>query len=295
MSVLIDKLSAEIPNWKNVISSIEREDSSGSRSLREGEREVFLELKEFWKYNDFNPIGAKDLINELKKHEPYHAPKWDELGEFRRICVQYYTKDRDAFQAFQSELGGKSQKQEKQDWFDDMIDNLKDGDFPSDPIGSLLLPSNDHEDELVRITFDDINAICQYCESEGVDYYRNNWSDDIKWIKDNFDKLEVYLRYFRLDLYCCYRGWFVEKTGFILFTMINDPNLQLIVCLNENGKSKWEVFSPYLNLFGDSFDDPVIKKIEPWPYKFILEGDYLNKRTLKVFDKIIRYINHKVS
>jgi uncharacterized protein (TIGR02145 family) len=106
MNILIDKLNSEIPNWKNVISSIEREDSNGSRSLRDGQREVFLELKEFWKYNDFNPNRAKDLINELKKHEPYHAPKWDELGEFRRICVQYYTKDNDAYEAFQRNLGG---------------------------------------------------------------------------------------------------------------------------------------------------------------------------------------------
>lgn len=107
MSVLIEKLSSEIPNWKNIISSIDREDSGGLRSLRDGEREVFLELKEFWKYNDFNPNHAKDLINELKRHEPYHAPKWDELGEFRRICVQYYTKEKDAFEAFQRDLGGR--------------------------------------------------------------------------------------------------------------------------------------------------------------------------------------------
>ena len=104
MNILIDKLHSEIPNWKNIISSIEKEDSSGSRSLREGEREVFHELKEFWKYNDFNPNQAKDLINEIKKHEPYHAPKWDEMGEFRRICVQYYTKDQVLFTEFRNRL-----------------------------------------------------------------------------------------------------------------------------------------------------------------------------------------------
>ena len=85
MNILIDKLNSEIPNWKNVISSIEREDSSGSRSLREGEREVFLELKEFWKYNDFNPNRAKDLINELKKMNLImlrNGMNWGSLEEF---------------------------------------------------------------------------------------------------------------------------------------------------------------------------------------------------------------------
>jgi hypothetical protein len=119
MSILIDKLSTEITNWKNVILSIEREDSSDSRSLRDGEREVFLELRDFWKYNDFNPNPAKDLINELKKHEPYHAPKWDELGEFRRICVQYYTKDKEVYEAFQRNLGGRVSSQ-KPDYREDL-------------------------------------------------------------------------------------------------------------------------------------------------------------------------------
>jgi hypothetical protein len=113
-SILIDKLPAEIDKWKKIIDAIEKENSHGIHKLQEGEIELFETLKNYWKYNDFNPNDCLNLINEFKKHEPYHAPRWDELGEFRRICVMYYTKNKDAFEAFQKSLGGKEKRKPKQ-------------------------------------------------------------------------------------------------------------------------------------------------------------------------------------
>ena len=120
-NILIDQIPAEITKWKEKIYSIENEDKYGSLKLREGEKEAFQELKEFWKYNSYNPDRCISLINELKKHENYHAPKWDELVEFRRICVLYYTKGRDVFEVFQIALGGKQKDSEVENLSDEEI------------------------------------------------------------------------------------------------------------------------------------------------------------------------------
>jgi hypothetical protein len=106
-NVYIEQVSSKIKSWKEKIYSIENEEKYGSLKLRVGEKEAFQELKEFWKYNNYNPDRCISLINELKKHENYHIPKWDELVEFRRTCALYYTKERVVFEAFQNALGGK--------------------------------------------------------------------------------------------------------------------------------------------------------------------------------------------
>ena len=312
MNVLIEKLPTEIQVWKKAVDDILRADDYHKETnlkLREGEKTIFRKLINFCRFNDFNPDFAKSLTDELKNHEKYHSPKWEDLGTFRRICIQYYTKDQNAYRAFKTSLlkdedGWLSDKLELRYavgsydfYFSDEFENVKE-DYDVDDVDSWMEDdveiTNDQEDNLIRITNEDFNSIGEFCQSEGVDFYRDNWTDDMKWIKTNFDKLEIYLRLFHLDFYCCYRGWFVEKTGFIVFTAIYEPNRQLIVCINENTNSKWEVVSPYLNLFADSFEDPLMKKIDPRHYKDIQEGDYLNKRTLKIFDKIVRYINHRV-
>jgi hypothetical protein len=107
VNVLLENLPSEVVKWKNIIKAIETENLNGHKKLRVGEKEVYQELKEFWKYNNYDPDRCISLINELKKHENYHAPRWEELGEFRRICLLYYTKERDVFEAFQNALGGK--------------------------------------------------------------------------------------------------------------------------------------------------------------------------------------------
>jgi hypothetical protein len=275
---------------------------------------VFLELKEFWKYNDFNPNRAKDLINELKKHEPYHAPKWDDLGDFRRICVQYYTKEKDAFEAFQKALGGKSSKEEKKDWLDEMIDNL-----PNVPISEFEIEewandsslvswfSEDEQNNHITLTEEEFNSIGEQCRLEGVKFYQDNWTDDLKWIKENCKLLEILLTHCFLDFYCCYDGWFGSKTGFILFTTVSNPHLHMMVIINENRQFPDLLISPYKNLFSDDycnelFDaDDFIKIIQayrplsPFNCTQFQEGDRLNKRVLKIFNLIINYINNKSS
>lgn len=237
MSVLIEKLSAEIPNWKNVISSIEREDSNGSRSLRDGEREVFLELKEFWKYNDFNPNRAKDLINELKKHEPYHAPKWDELGEFRRICVQYYTKDNDAYEAFQRNLGGKVSGEQP--------------NYRKDSKNEIQLPSQINVLSLVYLT----HLLLE--RHENCDYtflqrsgYDNKFLKHEEWWKKNTEGVytSICKEHYQSDCTFMHRSWFNGMSGMMLLKSIIQPPHHLILLVHDNSDGrKYRIINPYDN------------------------------------------------
>jgi hypothetical protein len=232
MSILIDKLNSEIPNWRNVISSIEREDSSGSRSLRDGEREVFLELKEFWKYNDFNPNRAKDLINELKKHEPYHAPKWDELGEFRRICVQYYTKDNDAYEAFQRNLGGKVSG-EQPNYRKDSKNENQSSETVSFVKGVPL--------------FGILDVVMRYKDKGG--FYSYNITFGKKAIKEEkkfLSKIDDKTLFddFNMFLMVTHEGFWNIRTGFAILTSKSDLNFDWSD--NFTNQELWDSLDPYI-------------------------------------------------
>lgn len=232
MNILIDKLNSEIPNWKNVISSIEREDSSGSRSLREGEREVFLELKEFWKYNDFNPNRAKDLINELKKHEPYHAPKWDELGEFRRICVQYYTKDKEAFESFQRKLGGRVSGDQP---------NYRKNSNNEDQTSEIFPSTN-------GIPLFGILSIIMRFKNEGGFYgYNITWGNEAfkeesKFLSKIKDK-QLFENY-NMFVMVTHEGFWGVRTGFAILTSKGAINFDW----NDNftNQELWDSLDPYI-------------------------------------------------
>jgi hypothetical protein len=232
MSILIDKLSAEIPNWKNVILSIEREDSGGSRSLRDGEREVFLELKDFWKYNDFNPNPAKDLINELKKHEPYHAPKWDELGEFRRICVQYYTKDKEAYESFQTNLGGRVSSQ-KPDYRKDSKNEYQSSEtFPSEKGVSM---------------FDIVNVFKHHKNEGGFYGYNISIGDEVFQEEKKFlSKIEDKSLFDDYNMFAMvtHEGFWGFRTGFAILT--SKGNINFDWRDNLGNEELWNSLDPYI-------------------------------------------------
>jgi len=264
VNILIDKLSAEIPNWRNIISSIEREDSSGSLSLRDGEREVFLELKEFWKYNDFNPNRAKDLINELKKHEPYHAPKWDELGEFRRICVQYYTKDKDAFEAFQQQLGGKnsgdnilSNSDDDFSWFQESLSNAdfdveswnedtllfrEDEDIPKEINGQIKILSLLELTNLIL----ERHEYCDYTFFQRTGYDKKFMKHEEWWRWNTEFFYPSCLENYQLEGTFMHRSWFNGMSGMMLLKSNAQPIHHLIILVHDkNALKPCRIINPY--------------------------------------------------
>jgi hypothetical protein len=107
--------------WKEKITSIEDDVEYGVQKFRDGEKEIFIELCDYWKYNDHNPEKCKSLLTELNKHQLYHEPSWKDLKEFSVICERCYTKDEQSFKIFQDAMGGKI----IQDWADEFVDILK--------------------------------------------------------------------------------------------------------------------------------------------------------------------------
>ena len=281
MNILIDKLSAEIPNWKNVILSIEEEDSNGSRSLRDGEREVFLKLKEFWMYNDFNPNHAKDLINELKKHEPYHAPKWNELGEFRRICVQYYTKDREVYESFQKCLGGKTSfkkgvNHNVQSEWESLTQGLEDLMTP-EKLGELLTSQeadyssifesadeneySDIEPEESTKTFLSVQEIGDVIrKNSGLNvniYHGNLWELEYDWFSKFYnnkfhDLFEIQILVTKSSFWNAKSGFAIvrsknnqKNSQFLVFFDKSRTSFQSIFCLGYDDTSSWNILDGY--------------------------------------------------
>jgi hypothetical protein len=264
MNILIDKLSAEIPNWRKVISSIEREDSSGSRSLRDGEREVFNELKEFWKYNDFNPNRAKDLINELKKHEPYHAPKWDELGEFRRVCVQYYTKDKNSFDAFQQQLGGKNSRDNilsnSDDDFSWFQESLSNADFDAESWNEDTLLFREDEDipkeingqikilsllELTNLILER-HEYCDYTFFQRTGYDKKFVKHEEWWKKNTEYYYPSCLENYQLEGTFMHRSWFNGMSGMMLLKSNAQPIHHLIILVHDKSEGRnFRLINPY--------------------------------------------------
>ncbi len=312
MNILIDKLHSEIPNWKNIISSIQKEDSSGERSLREGEREVFQELKEFWKYNDFNPNHAKDLINELKKHEPYHAPKWDELGEFRRVCVQYYTKDKSAFDAFQQQLGGKNSG-------DNILSN-SDGDFCAmaglDDLDAWAADDDGVEyqkvgQKVITLSIQEILSIGNKHKNDCDMWYFNiaptRWNESHlsaipkryrNWLYENIPFLEDSLNDYTVDLVSRYQTW-LNGSSCIVLLRHSDLSHQVIFCANDNkGSRTWRILNPYdssrvtINWSLNNESVPVYTLYNEMSIKkYILEDEFIHNKLCKILITLIDSIN----
>jgi hypothetical protein len=218
---LINQLPSEVIRWKEKIVLIEKEDSIGSLSLRDGEREVFLELKEFWMYNDFNPNHAKDLINELKKHEPYHSPKWEDLGDFRRICLNYYTKDRAVFESFQRQLGGK-QNSAANNSSNNTTQKNDDEDvafFEENMSGEAYYGGNLTTEEISQVIYDNNNLNLRY-------YYGEEWQNEYEWVRKCWNEkiLDIFTFHFLVTQDSFWSG----KSGFALGYWREEPSYVLV-------------------------------------------------------------------
>jgi hypothetical protein len=107
----------KVQEFKNCIKKITEEnaskDSASYSFYDPADKDAFLFLSDFWKYNDFDASKAKELINVIKGNMKHHK-QWDDLMEFRRLCQEYYTMNEETFLAFQKAMGGRQQRQQSQ-------------------------------------------------------------------------------------------------------------------------------------------------------------------------------------
>ena len=103
---LIDMLESNIKKFKSSSEHINKK----FKDLIPEEKEAFPLLKDWWQTNDFNAQKCEELLKTLAKGSNKHPADMElleNLQEFRTICKSYYVKDKDAFEKFQKELGGK--------------------------------------------------------------------------------------------------------------------------------------------------------------------------------------------
>ena len=103
---LIDVLDSNIKKFKSSSEHINKK----FNDLIPEEKDAFHKLKEWWQTNDFNAQKCEYLLKKLalgKNKHPADMELLENLQEFRTICKSYYTKDKDVFERFQNELGGK--------------------------------------------------------------------------------------------------------------------------------------------------------------------------------------------
>ena len=108
-SPLIDMLPQNVRKWKEVTAHlVEKYDA-----LIPEEKEAFAQLDEYWKKHNFNAQKCEQLIELLakgKKKHPTDRELLESLQDYRRLCKDYYTREKEIFEAFQKAMGGKSSK-----------------------------------------------------------------------------------------------------------------------------------------------------------------------------------------
>ncbi|MDR1201868.1 MAG: hypothetical protein LBL58_09620 [Tannerellaceae bacterium] len=103
---LITMLEEKVGKFKQLIGILQ------TKQLYPEEQQAFYALKNYWKRNDFNAERCNVLLKTLADFNKKHPVAVDlelteSLQEFRRLCYEYYTKDKAVFEAFQTALGGK--------------------------------------------------------------------------------------------------------------------------------------------------------------------------------------------
>ena len=108
-NVLIDMLAINVSNFIAVTEHINRRQND----LLPAEKEAYPALRDFWRYNMYNPEECKILLEKMTKAKS-KRPASDftvVLQDFRRLCFDYYTKDKAVFEAFQKSLSKSSGQQ----------------------------------------------------------------------------------------------------------------------------------------------------------------------------------------
>ncbi len=107
----------KIQEFKDLVIKINNEHNSseaGSHKMEDEEKQAFLFLSKFYADNDFDASKSKGLIDVLKRHAKYHAGGWTDMKLFQRLCMEYYTMNKETFLAFQKAMGGRQQRQQDQ-------------------------------------------------------------------------------------------------------------------------------------------------------------------------------------
>ncbi|MDR1004076.1 MAG: hypothetical protein LBL97_03600 [Prevotellaceae bacterium] len=109
---LIDMLNQNVKNWKEITDRIYKK----YPDLIPEEQEAMNQLDAYWSKYDFDADKCLKLLDMLalgKKKHPADYELLTDLQEFRRLCRDYYTKEKQFFVAFQKAMGGKGSKKER--------------------------------------------------------------------------------------------------------------------------------------------------------------------------------------
>jgi hypothetical protein len=129
---LLEMLEQNVKSWKTTADEIFKK----YLDLIPEEKEAMVQLDEYWNKNNFNAAQCMKLVEMLGLGQKKHPGDYElltELNEFRRLCRDYYTKDKQIYLAFQKAMGGKGSKTkrilpEPEEVIDD--DELDDEDQP---------------------------------------------------------------------------------------------------------------------------------------------------------------------
>ena len=99
-------LAINTSNFIAVTENINRR----QKELLPAEKEAYPALRDFWRFNTYSPDVSKNLLAKMTKSNS-KRPASDFaviLQDFRRLCFDYYTKDKTVFEAFQNSLSKSS-------------------------------------------------------------------------------------------------------------------------------------------------------------------------------------------
>jgi len=82
------------------------------------EKKAIVALENYVNYEDFNATQKAKLITQglqpCFRFHPSGSENYERLTSFSRLCVQYLFTDKEIFEAFQKELGGKQNKEDEE-------------------------------------------------------------------------------------------------------------------------------------------------------------------------------------
>ena len=103
MNPLLDMLDANATKFKFTAEKIDRKFSD----LIAEEKEAYPALRNYWQQNAFNAAACDALLTKMaagKNKHPNDRDLLSALQDFRRLCRDYYTKDRTVYAAFQNTM-----------------------------------------------------------------------------------------------------------------------------------------------------------------------------------------------
>lgn len=315
MNVLKEKLSSEFEVWKKAVDDIlNADDYEINFKIREGEKTVIRKLINFSRFEDFNPELAKALTDELRNHEKYHSPRLDALGTFRRICNQYYTKDKGAYDAFKKifiedsdgwfELnnGGGLFSGKLEFYFGDDSDE----NYDNESVDINWDGHDGHDDDLynkppegyvqiseVRLTVNELLGIWIHFRDKvglsgvNISFGKQVFQENSKFLSKiptkEFKEFEDYNMFFMVT----HTSWWGITTGFAILTSKSGVNFDWSD--NLTNEELWESLAHYVLIMDNSKYQFVKLNIEPVSFNisgFWLKSVFLDPLQIVVTDGV---------